>query len=514
MNRFSILSLILPIILSGCSTIDRDPLRVESAAMSAGTSGVLAQIAHSSKSVIPSGQSGFHLIPEADEAMNWRLALTDHATKSIDIQYYLWYTDEAGTLLLSRVLAAAERGVRVRILVDDLLFAGDESKLAALCHHPNVEIRIFNPQFVRGNGIPAKLEVLARFGQLNRRMHNKAFIVDNQLALMGGRNIGNEYFGLGQKYNFVDLDVLTVGPVVPEASVSFDRFWNSELSHPGEAFSTETGPEATAGVIAEIHQWVRETDGILADSPFPRQRRDWSPRFRGLSRQWHAGTAALIDDAPTRAGDKLEGRFVEKALAQISEPAEEEVLFTSPYLIPGRQVHRAIRSYHERGVEVKILTASMGANNHLFVHSHYRPHRGRLIDDGVSLHEFRENAIPEVRAVADTAPIASDHLALHVKAGVGDRRRCFIGSLNLDPRAIDLNTENGLIIDSPGLASELADFIDTLMMDESAWSVTKSESGALQWKSRGETLTRQPAPDQKSRVMDFFWGLMPIRHLL
>lgn len=417
-------------------------------------------------------------------------------------------------LLLSRVLAAAERGVRVRILVDDLLFSEDEFRLAAICHHPNVEIRMFNPQFVRGGGIPAKLEILARFGQLNRRMHNKAFIVDNQLALMGGRNIGNEYFGLSEEFNFVDLDVLTVGPIVAKASESFDRFWNSDLSHPGEAFSKETGPDATAEAIAEIHRWVREEEGILASSPFPKQRSNWSSRWYRLAGQWHPGAATLIYDAPTRAEDRIEGRFFEKAFSQVSDPAEEEVLFTSPYLIPGREVHEAIHGYSERGVDVKILTASMGANNHLMVHSHYRPHRRKLFDDGVDLREFREDAIPEIRAVADTPPVISDHLALHVKAGVADRKRCFIGSLNLDPRAIDLNTENGLIIESPGLANELAEFIDTLMMDESAWHVTKSENGTLNWKSRGETLTKQPAPDQKRRVMDFFWGIMPIRHLL
>ncbi|MEM6279904.1 MAG: phospholipase D family protein [Verrucomicrobiota bacterium] len=504
---------LLTLFFVSCSTIDKNPVRTESSAYAPVRHGILAEVGSSAKGALPAGHSGFHLIPEADEALHWRLALADHATTSIDIQYYLWYTDEAGTLLLSRVLKAAERGVRVRILVDDLLFKNDETKLAAICHHPNVEIRIFNPQYIR-KGPGATLEILARFGQLNRRMHNKAFIVDNQLAIMGGRNIGNEYFGLGETYNFVDLDVLTVGPVVPKASESFDRFWNSELSHPGEAFSPETGPEATAGVIADIHDWVRTTDGILAKSPFPRHRQDWSSRWRSLRSQWHKGTAALIDDAPTRAGDRLEGRFVEKALAQISDPADEEVLFTSPYLIPGREVHSAIRSYHDRGVEVKLLTASMGANNHLMVHSHYRPHRGRLIDDGSELYEFREDAISEVRALADTHPVVSDHLALHVKAGVGDRQRCFIGSLNLDPRAVDLNTENGLLIDSPGLAGELADFIDTLMADESAWHVTKTKRGALQWKSRGETLTRQPAPDQKSRIHDFLWGLLPIQHLL
>ncbi|MEM9015569.1 MAG: phospholipase D-like domain-containing protein, partial [Verrucomicrobiota bacterium] len=239
-----------------------------------------------------------------------------------------------------------------------------------------------------------------------------------------------------------------------------------------------------------------------------------SGRWRSLAGRWHAGPAVFIDDAPDRRGDLFEGRFLEKAISELGEPAKEEVLFTSPYLIPGNKVHRVLRGYTERGVEFKLLTASMGANNHLFVHSHYRPHRRGLLEDGADLLEFREDAVPEVRAYADTRPVQSDKLALHVKAGVGDRKRCFIGSLNLDPRAVNLNTENGLIIDCPPLAGEVADFLDQLMADESAWRVTTNRSGALRWESRGEVLKRQPAPDRKSRVQDFLWGLLPIRHLL
>ncbi|MEM9018367.1 MAG: phospholipase D-like domain-containing protein, partial [Verrucomicrobiota bacterium] len=259
-----------------CSTIDRSPTRIESVSLRPVPSGVLAETAASAKAALGVDESAFHLIIEAEEALQWRLALVDHARQSIDVQYYLWNIDEAGLLLLSRLLDAADRGVRVRMLIDDLLFPGEEHRLAALCHHPNVEIRIYNPQFVRGSGLASKLEVLSRFSELNRRMHNKAFLVDGQMAIMGGRNIGNEYFGLKQAYNFVDLDVMTTGPVVPEVAASFDRYWNHELSHPGEAFSPETGPEETATVIAGVHQYVREEKKILPASPYPKIRKDWS----------------------------------------------------------------------------------------------------------------------------------------------------------------------------------------------------------------------------------------------
>lgn len=499
----------------GCRTIDRHPHRPASTSVAPAGAGIVARTAGAATSSLAQGHSAFHLLEEPREALDWRLALTDHAVRSIDIQYYLWNTDSTGLLLLSRLLDAADRGVRVRLLVDDLLFENEEDRLAALCQHENVEIRIFNPQFTRSDGLASKVEILLRFGELNRRMHNKAFIVDNRLAILGGRNIGDEYFGLGTAFNFIDLDVMTAGPVVGAASASFDRYWNSPLAFPGEAFSPTTGPGAFAEVADGIRRHVREEDRLLARAPYPRTRRDWSGDFAALRGRWHTGTATLIDDAPTSAEEALfGGRFIDQALSGIGSPAGEELLFASPYLIPGRKVHRFIREYVGNGVEVRLLTAGMEANNHLIVHSHYRQHRRPLLDDGVRLHELRADAAGPVRALADVGPVRSDRVCLHVKAGVGDRSRCFIGSLNLDPRSIDLNTENGLLIESPGLGAELADHLETLMSPENAWEVTKDRGGRLIWNSRGTRETRQPAPDAESRILDFFFGLLPIEGLL
>lgn len=511
--------LLLPVLAAllapGCRTIDRNPERIPSVARAPVAKGVIAETARNATAPLPEGHSAFELLEGAREALDWRLALVDHATRSIDIQYYLWNTDATGLLLLSRLLDAADRGVRVRLLIDDLLFENEEDRLAALCHHENIEIRIFNPQFSRSGGAASKVEILLRFRQLNRRMHNKAFLVDNRLAVIGGRNIGDEYFGLGRDFNFLDLDVLAAGPVVAAASASFDRYWNSPLSYPGEAFSPATGPSALPEVAEGIRRFVREEADLLPASPYPKTRRDWSSRFASLAGRWHHGPAVLIDDEPTREEERLLGaRFMDQAFAEVASPSGEELLFASPYLIPGREIHRVIRDYVGRGVEVRLLTASLEANNHLVVHSHYRKHRRALLSDGAALFEMRGDAGDSVRSNADVAPVRSGRVCLHVKAGVGDRSRCFIGSLNLDPRSIDLNTENGLLIESPGLAAELADHLGTLIAPENAWEVTRRPPAGLRWTSRGETLARQPAPDRKSRILDFVLGLMPIERLL
>lgn len=501
--------------LPACRTVDRHPQRSVSAALAPASGGILARTARTATASLPSGHSSYRLLKEAEAALQWRLALADHATRSIDIQYYLWNTDATGLLLLSRLLDAADRGVRVRLLIDDFLFDGEEEKLAALCHHENFEIRLFNPQFSRGEGVASKLEVLLRFDQLNRRMHNKSFVVDNRLAILGGRNIGDEYFGLDPDFNFLDLDVLTAGPVVASASASFDRYWNSPLAFPGLAFSPKTGPETLPEVAAGIRQAVREEGVLLPSSPYSKRRRDWSGELASLSGRWHTGPGVLVDDAPSaEEEDPASGRFLHKAFAEARERSREELLFASPYLIPGREIHEELRDYQGRRTEVRLLTASLEANNHLVVHSHYRQHRRALLRDGARLHELRADPREEVRRIAEVDPVRSGRICLHVKAGVGDRNRCFIGSLNLDPRSIELNTENGLLIESPGLAKELADYLELLMDEQNAWEVTMDSNRSLRWQSRGEETSIQPAPDTKSRVLDFFFGLLPIEGLL
>ena len=233
-----LLLLFATLAISACTTIQRDPVKVESQAYAAADDGVLAEVSRDAASRFGADQSAFHLLTDGESALNWRLALIDHATQSIDIQYYLWNDDEAGNLMLARLFEAAERGVRVRVLVDDFLFTGDEEQLASVCYHPNLDIRLFNPSVVRAGTIGQLLELVVNWTERNRRMHNKLFVVDGLVAIMGGRNIGNGYFGMSEKYNFLDLDVMTAGAVVPEISRSFDRFWNSDPAYPGQELSS------------------------------------------------------------------------------------------------------------------------------------------------------------------------------------------------------------------------------------------------------------------------------------
>lgn len=514
MNRLALVSALIVLITTSCSTIDRSIEPVASTSRAPSTAGFLAREIQASTARFPKGHSGFHLLEGAEEALDWRLAITDHATRSIDIQYYLWHVDETGLLLLERLLDAADRGVRVRLQIDDLLFSEEEERIiTALSNYPNFEIRIFNPTNQRSGGVAGTLEVLARFQQLNRRLHNKTFCVDGRIAILGGRNIGNEYFGLSEKFNFVDLDVMTVGPVLGEISDSFDRYWNSKLSIPGEAFPGSGEPENVRDIIAEIRREVDKGRSLLSVGGYPTERRHWAREFAWLRSKWHTGRAVLVADAPTRAEERGRARFLREAFELLETPASGELLFVSPYLLPERKVHGVIDEYLEGGADVRILTASMAANNHLIVHAHYRKHRHPLLDKGVRLYEMREDAGGIVARAGNARSFESKKLALHVKAGVGDRTRCFIGSLNLDPRSINLNTENGLLIESPSLARELASYLDVLMSRDNSWEVSK-ERGGLVWRSRGEEVRREPAPDEATRRKALLFGLLPIEQIL
>lgn len=457
-------------------------------------------------------QSGFHLLKEADESLLWRLALADTATSSIDIQYYLWDADETGRLLMARLLEAADRGVRIRILVDDFLYRADDEKVAALCHHPNFEIRLFNPRLKRNGIIGPLTEFATDFQRLNRRMHNKLFIADGHLAILGGRNIGNVYFGLGEKYNFVDLDVLTVGPIISDASSAFDEFWNSEAAYPGSALSPETSPSDTAAVIREFLEDLRENPGILTETNYPLTRRDWSEKLASLESQWHPGTAMMVQDSPT-FDPAVERRFLDHAPSLIDPENPQELTFVSPYLIPGKS-YEAIACHTTKGARVTLLTCGLDSTNHTIVHSHYKRHRVSLLQAGSALFEFRGDPSEQVRELSDVAPARSKYVALHVKGGVGDRKMCYIGSLNLDPRSIRRNTENGLIINSPSLACEVAEFFDFLMTPANSWEVIPNAFDDIRWESDAGKRVFQSSNGPAQRINDILLGLLPVANQL
>jgi putative cardiolipin synthase len=508
MHRYLLVFFFLAIY--SCSTLPSPPPVPDVYSLPPASGGTLAEISSEVTARFALGQSGFFALTDNEEAMKWRLALIDHATSSIDAQYFIWQNDEAGVLLFLRLLDAADRGVRVRLLVDDLVFAAKDRIIAAICRHPNFDIKIFNPGRIRDSTLGKLGVFLLYFRELNRRMHNKLFVVDNQMAIVGGRNIGNEYFGLAEKYNFRDLDVLVIGEVVEEISHAFDGYWNANLSYPGSAMSEDAQYGEVRKARERVEEFLDKNSDIL--SAYPRQRLQWNKKFSQLPLLVERGKAHFLQDKPILFDD---GEYrLKEMLEYLAKPSHEELIVVTPYLIPAGDFLERIAYLSSEDVKVKILTGSMGANNHTAAHSHYKKYRRRILDAGAELYEFKHDPSSAVRDVSNVPPVQSDFISLHIKALVGDRQRCFVGSLNLDPRAIEINTENGLYIESVGLCSQLADQFDLLMSPENAWRVYVNEDNQLRWESDSGTVSIQPARSFWQRIADFFFRLLPIESQL
>jgi putative cardiolipin synthase len=472
--------------------------------------GTLAEVSAKFAQTHTAQQSGFMLLTPNDETLRWRLALIDHATTSIDVQYFIWQHDETGALLFDRLLKAADRGVRVRMLVDDFIFAAKDRSIAVITKHSNFDIKIFNPGKIRDSTLGKLGIFMLYFKEMNRRMHNKLFVVDNRLAIAGGRNIGNEYFGLGKKYNFRDLDVLAVGPVVVEISHAFDEFWNADLSYPGSAMSSDATIAELQPLRDELAAYLIQNSDRLAS--YPIEPLNWEEMLMSLPSQLHPGQGHLIQDEPIKHG-KDSYRLVDM-LAYLAGPSHHELIMVTPYLIPKGDFLQRLAKRSSAGIKFKILTGSMGANNHTAAHSHYKKYRRPILAAGARLFEMKHDPSPDIRDLSDVEPVEADFICLHVKALVSDAEQCFIGSLNIDPRALDINTENGLYINSVGLCGQLAGQFDILMSPENAWHVYLNEENQLRWESSSGIVSRQPARSFWQRISDFFFGLMPIEDQL
>ena len=341
-------------------------------------------------------------------------------------------------------------------------------------------------------------------------MHNKLFVVDNQMGIVGGRNIGNEYFGLAERYTFRDLDVLVIGPVIKEISHAFDEFWNSNLSYPGSAMSKKAQYEEVRKVRERAEGFLNKHSDTL--TAYPRKRLQWDKKLSQLPLVMQRGKAHFLQDKPVLFDDE-EHRLWDM-LEYLAKPSHEEVIVVTPYLIPVGDFLERMARLSSEGVKIKILTGSMGANNHTVAHSHYKKYRRRILAAGAELYEFKHDPSLAVRDVSNVPPVNSDFISLHIKALVGDRQRCFVGSLNLDPRAVAINTENGLYIESLGLCDQLADQFDILMSPENAWRVYVNADNQLRWESDSGTVSIQPARSFWQRIADFFFRLLPIESQL
>ena len=461
--------------------------------------GILASIGDSIVHANGSGQSGFWLLDKNADALTWRLALLDSAVSSLDIMYYLWYGDDSGRLLLERVLRAAERGVRVRLLVDDLLLIGGDKGLVAIDRHSNIQLRLFNPKLQRKAGMV--VDLLGRFEQMNSRMHNKLIVADNHAVILGGRNIGDYYFGLSSSYNFHDLDVLGFGPVARQSSELFDNFWNSSWSVPASELPAAIDTQEITERRDQLNEKLKTSDSLENFSIEPQ---DWTNRLENLVPNLLLGSSEIIYD---RLEDGELVRGMTDPLGKMFRSAEHDIQVVNAYIIPDQDFIDGMKQITEKGVPIRILTNSLASHDVPAVNSHYKKWRKPIIDAGAELYEFR--ADPAIKSRVDTEPVVSKFSGLHSKTFVIDGNRVFIGSMNFDPRSAAINTEMGIIIESTALGSAMLRLVERDMAPENAWRVELDDEGKLIWVNSSESVTRQPARNAWQRFMDGFFRILP-----
>jgi putative cardiolipin synthase len=445
------------------------------------------------------------LLNDGPTALDWRLRAIDSASDSIDFQTFLWFFDTAGAMVLDHIVRAADRGVTVRILVDDTFLVHEGELLLALAEHPNIEYRVFNPFKRRSGGFATRqLLNLAEFRRLDHRMHNKAMLVDNRVAIVGGRNIADEYFGLDDTANFRDLELLLGGEVVQEVGVAFDQYWNDQWSVPIETLSHK---QASAEQLAE----ARRTSDLSQHLHTEESATDLIARWLEAVAGADTGEAILYVDEPPDDNPKNRDEApiqVANELVSIFDGAESEIVIVSAYLIPTPNLEGAVERALDRGVRVRILTNSIGSNNHLSAHSAYRNHINTLLESGAELHEVRTDARDRDRYML--TPIGRKKLALHAKALIIDYDKVFVGSANLDPRSLRINTEMGFLVVSNEFNRNLRTALESDFSTANAWRLALQEDGSVNWEADDVTLASQPATSFMQRIEDWFFSHLPI----
>jgi putative cardiolipin synthase len=510
-SQHAVIVLLLAVLLGACATGAVKPYGrpVPELAMPAQPDGAFADLESTIRAAHGPEASGFELIDSNEDGLRWRLALIDSAKHSIDVQYYLWYGDAAGRILVKRLLDAADRGVKVRMLVDDLNTLISDAATVTLRDqvaawmdaHPNLELRLFNPWTKRE--ISARVgEALSELDRVNRRMHNKQLIVDNQAVVIGGRNVGDEYVGLNAAFNFHDLDVLGIGPVARQASVVFDSFWNSEWVMPVSALRIPVSPAERSAGRETLMTLLRETKSL---AHFPLAPQSWSGEFATLRDRLHIGTSQVYSDLPESGS--IKHVMLEQTHAMMGS-AQRELLIVNSYIIPTRRGTAMLQNLKARGVHTKILTNSLASHDVPAVNSHYKRWRKPILETGAELYEMRHDAAIQP-LVSDTRPTKAKFMGLHSKATVVDREWSYIGSMNYDPRSAAINTEVGVFIKSRGLAEALAQLIERDMQPSNSWRVELDGDGELRWVNDKETVTTQPARNWWQRVEDAFFMMFP-----
>ena len=467
-------------LLVGCAALPPVPEdRVASTAIADARDTRLGKVVAALVAAAPAGASGFHALHEPRDAFAARMALAAAAERSIDAQYYIWHGDRAGILLFEALWRAAERGVRVRLLLDDVNTKGLDPILAALDAHPNIEVRLYNP-FVQRSA--RALGFLTDFGRLNRRMHNKSFTADNVATIVGGRNIGDEYFAAGDGADFADLDVLGVGPAVQETSAQFDRYWNSASAYPAAAFVGTPGVDCARELESRFTAMRADPASIEYLEAVRRSSLVEELQARRLAIDWAAARVVTDDPAKTLDASNRSDVLLFPELMRAMGRPERSLDIVSPYFVPGDDGTAALTELARRGVRVRILTNSLAASDVSAVHAGYMKRRRDLLLAGIALYELKPAAA--TARVEESRTGSGGASGLHAKTYAVDAAKIFVGSFNFDPRSARLNTELGVVIESAALAGRLASTFDTVIPLRAYEVRLAAEGDGLQWIER------------------------------
>jgi putative cardiolipin synthase len=466
--------------LAGCASLPQHVRKPPSVALDDPQDTTLGRIVAASEEGKGRNLSGIRVLSSGDEALDSLVALADHAERTLDIQYYIIRQDESARALLQHVRSAADRGVRVRLLVDDLNTSGEDRRFMHLGQHPNVEVRVFNPFPGGRSAIWSRiLTSISDIPRINHRMHNKLFVADNALAITGGRNIGDEYFTLDKHSNFIDLDLVGAGPIVPQLSASFDAFWNSKYAYPIASLADPTPPAPPEAPQVP----VPTAPGVSQAQAAAEEDADWLRHELDahlLKLIW--APATVLADRPAKIASDVspdQEETIANNIAALMRSAQQEILVISPYFVPGKEGVALMRELIARGVHIRIITNSLASTDAPLVHNGYARYRVALLKMGVELSEVRPR-LGQKRARFH--PFRSANASLHAKALVIDRRTVFIGSLNMDERSKHFNSELGLVIRSPEIARQVTSLIDDISADGS-YRLSLDAAGHIVWSS-------------------------------
>lgn len=497
--------------LSACASLPKDIARNPSYTIPSQDDTKLGRIAAEARQNHP-GESGFYILPSGMDGFLARALLIDAAERTLDLQYYIVNPGHTVGILMEKLIMAAQRGVRIRLLFDDLGTGLADEDLWLLDHHPNIEVRLFNPVPERRRGLVTALSLLSNFRQINHRMHNKAFIADNAAAIVGGRNLSDEYFGAGETSNFADMCVLGVGPMANEVSESFDIYWNSKWSVPFRYFSA--GQPGMADSEAALQE-LRNQNSRSRDSQYARALKDsgFLKEIMNGKIPYSWGKSQVVFDLPEKVAEdgeeKADSVYLGTQLFPIASKTRSEMILVSPYFVPGKQGLETFKTIREQGIRVRILTNSLASTDAPSVHAGYMKYRKDLLEAGVEIHEMQPDQSGKKVQEERKGFLGSSRGSLHAKTYIFDRQVVFIGSRNLDPRSNKVNTEVGVVIESPAIAQQVAALLDRGMSPEYSFRVTLSDSGRLLWMAEED----DEEVYYRKEPMTSFWQRLSIRFM-